>query len=184
MSRYLTRRANQRHCFIIAQSVKRPWPRNGALFSAILGENSYSQLKLHWLAAASDRLRVAEPPRFRRGAKLIGRAQNILGLPRRSISKNVSNLLKQRTGSCKSARLTILEPACRSESIYSPHRRNESHRKLTFENPDARGNPEHDAGPRQPAESAVNRQVARLLQRNAGPTPRRRGSGEKRLSWS
>jgi hypothetical protein len=105
-------------------------------------------------------------------------------LPRRSISKNVSNLLKQRTGSCKSARLTILEPACRSESIYSPHRRNESHRKLTFENPDARGNPEHDAGPRQPAESAVNRQVARLLQRNAGPTPRRRGSGEKRLSWS
>src|SRR5712664_1750628 len=74
------------------------------------------------------------------GAKLnvIGRAHGILGLPRRSISKNVSNLLKQRTGSCKSAWLTILEPACRSESIYSPHRRNESHRKLTFENPDAR----------------------------------------------
>jgi hypothetical protein len=71
------------------------------------------------------------------GAKLnvIGRAQNILGLPRRSIAKNVSNLLKQRTGSCKSTSLTILEPACRSESIYSPHRRNESYRKLTFENP-------------------------------------------------
>jgi len=71
------------------------------------------------------------------GAKLnvIGRAHSILSLPRRSIS---SNLLKQRTGSCKSARLTILEPACRSESIYSPHRRNESHRKLMFEDPDAR----------------------------------------------
>src|SRR5712664_1989858 len=107
------------------------------------------------------------------GAKLnvIGRAHSILSLPRRSIS---SNLLKQRTGSCKSASLTILEPACRSESIYSPHRRNESHRKLTFENPDARGNPEHDAGPRRPAESAVNQQVARLLQRNEGPTSRRR----------
>src|SRR3979409_607895 len=64
---------------------------------------------------------------------------------------NVSNLLKQRTGSRKSASLTILEPACRGESIYSPHRRNESYRKLAFENPDARGNPEHDAGPRQPA---------------------------------
>ena len=37
------------------------WPRNGALFSAILAENSCPQLKLHWLAAASDRLRVAEP---------------------------------------------------------------------------------------------------------------------------
>jgi hypothetical protein len=36
-----------------------------------------------------------------------GRAQNILGLPRRSIAKNVSNLLKQRTGSCKSASMTI-----------------------------------------------------------------------------
>src|SRR5580704_4582106 len=79
------------------------------------------------------------------------RAKNILGLPRRSIAKNVSNLLKQRTGSCKSRSLTILEPACRSESIYSPHRRNESYRKLRFENPDERGNPGHDAGPRQPA---------------------------------
>jgi hypothetical protein len=28
----LTRRANQRHSFIIAQSVKRPWARNGAPF--------------------------------------------------------------------------------------------------------------------------------------------------------
>jgi hypothetical protein len=27
----------------------------------MLGENPYPQLKLHWLAAASDRLRVAEP---------------------------------------------------------------------------------------------------------------------------
>ena len=32
------------------------WPRNGALFSAILAENSSPQLKLHWLAAASDGL--------------------------------------------------------------------------------------------------------------------------------
>src|SRR6266436_7142364 len=64
LGKYLTRRANQRHCFIIAQSVKRPWPRNGALFGAVLSENSYPQLKLHWHAAASDRLRVAEPPRF------------------------------------------------------------------------------------------------------------------------
>ena len=61
LGKYLTRRANQRHSFIIAQSVKRPWPRNSAVFSAILGENSYPQLKLHWLAAASDHLRVAEP---------------------------------------------------------------------------------------------------------------------------
>jgi hypothetical protein len=61
----LTRRANQRHSFIIAQSVKRPWARNGAPFGVILGENPYPRLKLQWLAAASDRLRVAEPPRFR-----------------------------------------------------------------------------------------------------------------------
>jgi len=74
-------------------------------------------------------------PRDGSELNVIGRAQNILGLPRRSIAKNVSNLLKQRTGSCKSTSLTILEPACRSESIYSPHRRNESYRKLTFENP-------------------------------------------------
>ncbi len=32
---YLTRRANQRHSFIIAQSVKRAWSRNGALFGVI-----------------------------------------------------------------------------------------------------------------------------------------------------
>ncbi len=29
-AKYLTRRANQRHSFIIAQSVKRPWPRNNS----------------------------------------------------------------------------------------------------------------------------------------------------------
>jgi len=45
----LTRRANQGHSFIIAQSVKRPWPGNSALFGAISGENSYPQLKLRWL---------------------------------------------------------------------------------------------------------------------------------------
>src|SRR5882757_10927310 len=30
LGQYLTRRANQWHSFIIAQSVKRPWPRNSA----------------------------------------------------------------------------------------------------------------------------------------------------------
>jgi hypothetical protein len=54
MGQRLTRRANQRHAFIIAQSIKRPWAYNGAL------------LKLQWLAAASDCLHVAEPPHFRR----------------------------------------------------------------------------------------------------------------------
>src|ERR1700704_43436 len=49
LGKYLTRRANQWHSFIIAQSVKRPWPGNSALFGAILGENSYPQLKLQWL---------------------------------------------------------------------------------------------------------------------------------------
>jgi hypothetical protein len=45
LGKYLTRRANQRHSFIIAQSVKRPWPRNSAVF-AILGENSYPQFEV------------------------------------------------------------------------------------------------------------------------------------------
>ena len=36
---YLTRRANQRHSFIIAKSVNRPWARNGAPFGVMLGEN-------------------------------------------------------------------------------------------------------------------------------------------------
>src|SRR5882757_6703208 len=49
LGQYLTRRANQWHSFIIAQSVKRPWPGHSALFGAILGENSYPQLKLQWL---------------------------------------------------------------------------------------------------------------------------------------
>jgi len=71
----LTCRANQRHSFIIAQSVKRPWARNGAPFGVILSENSYPRLNLHWLvklqwlAAASDRLRVAEPQRFRHACR-------------------------------------------------------------------------------------------------------------------
>src|SRR6266404_5203652 len=60
---YLTRRANQRHSFIIPQSVKIPRARNSALSGVILGENPYPQSNLHWLAAASGRLRVAEPPR-------------------------------------------------------------------------------------------------------------------------
>ena len=55
----MTRRANQRHSFIIAQSVRRPWARHGAPFGVTLGENSYPRLeshwllKLQWLAAAS-----------------------------------------------------------------------------------------------------------------------------------
>ncbi len=62
---YLTRRANQRHSFIIAQSVKTPRARNSALSGVILGEEPYPQSNLHWLAVASDRLRAAEPPRRR-----------------------------------------------------------------------------------------------------------------------
>src|SRR5260370_20512602 len=49
LGKYLTRRANHGHSFIIAQSVKRPWPSNSALFGAILGENSYPQLYLRLL---------------------------------------------------------------------------------------------------------------------------------------
>ncbi len=58
---------------------KRSLARNGAPFGVILGENPYPRLenpyprlkvyrlvKLQWLAAASDRLRVAKPLRFRR----------------------------------------------------------------------------------------------------------------------
>src|SRR5882672_5771330 len=52
LGQYLTRRANQRHSFIIAQSVKRPWARNGAPFGVMLGENPYPRLKLQWLTAA------------------------------------------------------------------------------------------------------------------------------------
>jgi len=35
LGQYLTRRANQRHSFIIAQSIKRPRACNGALFGVI-----------------------------------------------------------------------------------------------------------------------------------------------------
>src|SRR3984893_14798028 len=35
-------------------------PNNGR-FGAIAGETSFQKLKLHWLATANDRLRVAEP---------------------------------------------------------------------------------------------------------------------------
>jgi len=57
----LTRRANQRHSFIIPQPCKSPSPRNSGLVGAIAAENPYPQLKLHRLAAANDRVRVAEP---------------------------------------------------------------------------------------------------------------------------
>jgi hypothetical protein len=61
---HLTCRANQRHFFIVAQSVKR---RLGAQWRAVrcdFGRKSYPRLKLHWpvklqwLAAARDRLPV------------------------------------------------------------------------------------------------------------------------------
>jgi len=56
----LTRRANQRHYSIITQFVKRPWPCPTTGSSARLqAKNPYPQLKLHRLATANDRLRVA-----------------------------------------------------------------------------------------------------------------------------
>jgi hypothetical protein len=57
----LTRRANQRHSFIIPQSCKRPSPAIAGCFGAIAAQNPHPQLKLHRLAAANDRLRVTEP---------------------------------------------------------------------------------------------------------------------------
>src|SRR6266478_3935400 len=58
----LTRRANQRHYAIIAQFAKRPWPGPTTGSSARLqAKNPYPQLKLHRLATAKGRLRVAEP---------------------------------------------------------------------------------------------------------------------------
>jgi hypothetical protein len=58
----LTRRANQRHNCIVAQFVKRPWPCPTTGSSARLqAKNPYPQLKLHRLATANDRPRVAEP---------------------------------------------------------------------------------------------------------------------------
>ena len=75
MGQYLTRRANQRHCFIIAQSVRRPWARNGAPFGAILGEKSLPTIEVAlarevaMARRSSDRLRVAEPPRFLRACR-------------------------------------------------------------------------------------------------------------------
>jgi hypothetical protein len=57
----LTRRANQRHYSIIAQFAKRPWPCPTTGSSARLqAKNPYPQLKLHRLATAKGRLRVAE----------------------------------------------------------------------------------------------------------------------------
>jgi hypothetical protein len=55
--------------------MKRPWAYNGAPFGVMLGENRYPRLNLQWLvklqrlAEASDRLRVVEPPRFRRACR-------------------------------------------------------------------------------------------------------------------
>jgi hypothetical protein len=58
----LTRRANQRHYSIVAQFAKRPWPCPTTGSSARLqAKNPYPQLKLHRLATAKGRLRVAEP---------------------------------------------------------------------------------------------------------------------------
>jgi hypothetical protein len=57
----LTRRANQWHYCILTQFAKTPvaLPDSGC-FGAIAGQNS-RQLKLHRLATANDRLRVAQP---------------------------------------------------------------------------------------------------------------------------
>lgn len=57
----LTRRANQRHFFTIPQSCKRPSLRNNGRVGCDCGSNPHPPLKLHRLAAANDRLRVAEP---------------------------------------------------------------------------------------------------------------------------
>jgi hypothetical protein len=56
----LTRRANQRHYFTIAQFLKPPMALPNGLFGAMAGKKS-RQLKLHRLATANDRLRVAVP---------------------------------------------------------------------------------------------------------------------------
>ena len=65
----LTRRANQRHSFIIPKSCKRPSPRNSGRVGDDCGSNPHPQLKLHRIAAASDRLRVAEPRACRARAR-------------------------------------------------------------------------------------------------------------------
>ena len=58
----LTRRANQGHSFIIPQSCKRPSPRNSGRVRRDCSRKILTHtLKLHRLAAANDRLRVAEP---------------------------------------------------------------------------------------------------------------------------
>jgi hypothetical protein len=56
----LTRRANQRHSFTIPQSCKRPLPAIAGA-SVRLRLKPHPPLKLHRIAAANDRLRVAEP---------------------------------------------------------------------------------------------------------------------------
>jgi hypothetical protein len=58
----LTRRANHGHSFIIPQSCKRPPLRQWRTVSVRLRlKNAHPPLKLHRLAAANDRLRVAQP---------------------------------------------------------------------------------------------------------------------------
>jgi hypothetical protein len=58
----LTRRANQGHFFTIPQSCKRPSFRNNAACRLRLRLNILTPpLKLHRLAAANGRLRVAGP---------------------------------------------------------------------------------------------------------------------------
>ena len=55
LGQHLTRRANQRHSFTIARSIKRPWPRNSAP-RCDFGQNPYPQLKLHWFACSDNAL--------------------------------------------------------------------------------------------------------------------------------
>jgi hypothetical protein len=76
---YLTRRANQRHSFIIAQSVKRPWARNGAPFG-VFGRKSLPTIEVAMaLEVAMARRSVLPPPRFRRACR--GRRWSGSGLP-------------------------------------------------------------------------------------------------------
>jgi hypothetical protein len=53
----LTRRANQRHSFIIAQSVKRAWSRNGALFGVI-----WAKIPTHDRSCIGSRSCNGSPP--------------------------------------------------------------------------------------------------------------------------
>jgi hypothetical protein len=56
----LTRRANQRHFFIIPQPFKSPSPRNSGRVGTIAAQ-ILTTIEIAGITAANDRLRVAEP---------------------------------------------------------------------------------------------------------------------------